>query len=53
MHRRDTRPLYRATNTLTRLFTAETSGSRLMRHGVIAAGARLAPVRMAMAAMLR
>jgi ubiquinone biosynthesis UbiH/UbiF/VisC/COQ6 family hydroxylase len=52
-HRRETRPLYMATNTLTRLFTAEAAGSRIVRHGVIAAGARLAPVRMAMAAMLR
>jgi ubiquinone biosynthesis UbiH/UbiF/VisC/COQ6 family hydroxylase len=53
IHRRDTRPLYKATNTLTRLFTAETSGGRMVRHGVIAAGARLAPVRLAVAAMLR
>jgi ubiquinone biosynthesis UbiH/UbiF/VisC/COQ6 family hydroxylase len=52
-HRRDTRPLYRATNTLTRLFTAEATAPRLVRHGVIAAGARLAPVRMAVSAMLR
>jgi ubiquinone biosynthesis UbiH/UbiF/VisC/COQ6 family hydroxylase len=44
-HRRETRPLYLATNAITRLFTRESPAGHMLRQAVISAGTRLAPVR--------
>lgn len=51
-HRRATLPLYLATNAIARLYTDDRPPARALRSALIGAGARLAPLRHAIAARL-
>lgn len=51
-HRRETEPLYRATNLIVSLYTDERTPARWLREAALGAAARLPPLRRAIAARL-